>query len=504
MVNQIKDRYQAYFTTSEPIVEYMVQMLQVSSSDLILEPSAGHGSFVDAVLAHAPTVHIDAYELHENSVLELKRRYSEEANISVFHANTLVQRGFGPNDLTMDVYDRIIANPPYGAWLDYSERDVFKGLYPGIYAKETYALFLALCVRLLKPGGRLVFIIPETFLTLHRHVYLREILLTQCKIQEIAIFPSSFFPGISFGYARLSIITLTKDPTRSECLSNSLTVKYGFSKPHMLIDLAAFDGTAVYRSQEEVYRASDHAFLLHETSLVTNLLHSSDCARLGDIAACVTGFYSGDDQRFLRHNSPSARSAKRYPQISDDLVTSSLSIEEKMIGIRGERKFVPIRKGGSAEYVALDKWYMDWSQDAVRHYRTDKKARFQNSQFYFQYGIGVPMVSSKRIKAALIRDELFDQSIVGIFPKDKSMAYYLLGLFNSATGNILVRTVNPSANNSANYLKKIPVIVPDEELLSEITRQITETIAHMENDLDVDLAAFRQNIDDTYQEIYGF
>jgi adenine-specific DNA-methyltransferase len=499
-----RDKYQAHFTNSAPITQYMVHMLQPRTGDLMLEPAAGHGVFVEAVLQQAPDIHIDAYELNETSFVELKGRFSDDERVSLINANTLLQSGFSLSDKSQCVYDRIIANPPYGAWLEYSERDCLKVLYPGIYTKETYALFLALCIRLLKDCGRLVFIIPETFLTLHRHSRLREILLTQCKVLEIAIFPSHFFPGASFQYAKLSIITLEKTSSREACLNNTLSARYEFSKPEMLLDANGFDGVNVCRSQGEVYQAADHAFLLHEMPTVTNILHSA-AMRLGDIADCVTGFYSGDDQRFLRHNSPDARSAKRYPQIGDDLVTFLPTNEQKITGIRGERKFVPIRKGGSAEYVSRDRWFMDWSCEAVRHYKTDKKARYQNAQYYFQQGIGVPMVSSKRVKAALIRGELFDQSIVGIFPRDRELIFYLLGLFNSATGNTLVRTVNPSANNSANYLKKIPIVIPDPPLLSEITRRVSGLVAEMDSVSSYpDLISFRENIDEAFKGIYGF
>ena len=501
MVTRSRDRYQAHFTSSEPIIEYMVKMLQPSAGHLVLEPAAGHGSFIQAVLDAAPDVQVDAYELHEDSFLELKTRYLDDSRVSLIHANTLIQDGFGTSHRSHDVYDRIIANPPYGAWLEYSERDRLKIIYPGIYAKETYALFLALCIRLLKPGGRLVFIIPETFLTLHSHSCLRQLLLTQCKIQEIAIFPSHFFPGISFGYAKLSIITLEKSSSAESSLDHVLSVRSSFSQPRMLLDVGSFDGKAICRRQGEIYQSPDHAFLLSDVPAVSRILESSSL-RLGDVAECVTGFYSGDDQRFLRHDSPEARSAKRYPQISGDMVTFSPTDEEKMIGIRGDRHFVPIRKGGSAEYIATERWFMDWSQEAVRHYKTDRKARYQNSQYYFREGIGVPMVSSRRVKAALIRGELFDQSIVGIFPRDAGLILFLLGLLNSATGNSLIRTVNPSANNSANYLKKIPIIIPSSAELASISSQVAGFIAAFEAGCEVE--AFRQAMDQVFSQIYGF
>ena len=45
-------------------------------------------------------------------------------------------------------------------------KENFKKLYPNSYVKETYSLFLELCLRLLKPNGILTFILPDTFMSL--------------------------------------------------------------------------------------------------------------------------------------------------------------------------------------------------------------------------------------------------------------------------------------------------------------------------------------------------
>lgn len=94
-------------------------------------------------------------------------------------------------------------------------------------------------------------------------------------------------------------------------------------------------------------------------------------------------------------------------------------------GIDGPSYFIPVVKGGAIKYYKPDHWYMNWSRIAVKHYKTDKKARFQNPSFYFKQGVGIPMVSSTRITGALIENKLFDQSIVGVFPRDSKWLYFL-------------------------------------------------------------------------------
>ena len=91
------------------------------------------------------------------------------------------------------------------------------------------------------------------------------------------------------------------------------------------------------------------------------------------------------------------------------------------------------------------------------------------------------MISSSHITAALIEQKLFDQSIVGIFPRDKEWLYYLLAFFNSPVCNKLIRTINPSTNNPANYLKKIPFVSPSKKKLQQINEIVTNVISRLKN-----------------------
>src|SRR5690606_29430617 len=324
-----------------------------------------------------------------------------------------------------------------------------------------YGLFLYRCIELLKEDGILSFIIPDTFLNLHMHKALRNHILTKTRIVELALFPSSFFPGVNFGYANLSIITLRKKSNYKECLQNVFTVVNGFNDVEQLIEVAFSDLKKYSFKQEDVLNNPDHAFLIAENSNVLKLINQSKF-KVGDIADCVTGFYSGDDKRFLQVISPELKNGKNYDLVNAETINTDYKKNAGILnGIENEQHFLPIVKGGNTKYLKPESWFVNWSKEAVQHYKTDKKARFQNPKYYFKFGIGVPMISSSSITASLIENKLFDQSIVGIFPKDESLTYYLLAFFNSPTCNKLIRTINPTANNPANYIKKIPLIIPE-------------------------------------------
>ncbi|UUF81121.1 BREX-1 system adenine-specific DNA-methyltransferase PglX (plasmid) [Xanthomonas oryzae pv. oryzae] len=73
--------------------------------------------------------------------------------------------------------------------------------------------------------------------------------------------------------------------------------------------------------------------------------------------------------------------------------------------------------------------------------------------------------------ATIMNKQVFDQSIVGIFPKEEFVShfYYMLAFLNSDIANKLIHTINPTVNNSANYLKKLPIILPDHNKYTKIT-----------------------------------
>jgi adenine-specific DNA-methyltransferase len=255
--------------------------------------------------------------------------------------------------------------------------------------------------------------------------------------------------------------------------------------------------------QKEIFDNPDHAFLIADNHNVAHAINHTK-VKIGDIADCVTGFYSGDDKTFLKVNSIDLKNGKNYELVDENSINRNYrNIPNILDGIDGERHFLPMVKGGNIKYLKPEGWFMNWSTEAVKHYKNDKKARFQNPQYYFRYGVGIPMISSSSITASLIENKLFDQSIVGVFPKDESLTYYLLAFFNSPTCNLLIRTINPSTNNPANYIKKIPFMMPDEKTLQMVTGKVREIIESIKTTGKYEVG-IEEEIDGIFQGIYGF
>ncbi len=463
----------SYYTESDPILSYMVSRLDVQDGDLILEPCAGDGVFIEKIVDSLPAqnYNIEALDLNPEAIEKLYSRFNQ-SNINIRQADTLL-------DLTLDLYaninghyTKIIGNPPYGAWQEYDKRTILKKLY-GSYAKETYALFIQRGVDLLKENGKLVFIVPDTFLALHMHKDTREKILKNTKIEEILLIPSKFFPGVNFGYSNLCIISLVK--TKITENHRIKIIKVNKNIDH-LYDIAQLKYVLADEfeevPQEKILNSLDYSFFLGGNTKIRKLINESQTT-LGNIADCVTGFCSGENKNFYKPISSALKGVKDYEAVDQTEVELNYLEQTNILsGLTNGKIFIPILKGGGSVFTKPTDWFVRWDKNTVNHYHNNKKSRFQNATYYFREGIGVPMVKSSKFNAFLLEKRLFDQSIVGIFPKDEKHLLYILAFLNSEVCNRILKVINHTANNSANYLKKLPIIIED-DYFQEINNLVT-------------------------------
>jgi len=114
----------------------------------------------------------------------------------VRHHNTLARPyvSYGQSDRV----DIIVTNPPFGG----REEDGIESNFPAHFrTKETANLFLALFIRLLKPGGRAAIVLPDGSLFGEGvKTRLKEHLLAECNLHTIVRLPNSVFkPYASIG-----------------------------------------------------------------------------------------------------------------------------------------------------------------------------------------------------------------------------------------------------------------------------------------------------------------
>lgn len=111
----MKEIYQAYYTNSDIITDYMISRLELKSSDTILEPSVGEGVFIDKILDFFPDIDITTYDIDPYSKKVMDQKYKNKKNVKSYESDTLLDIDLDFREMVDDGFDKIIGNPPYGS-----------------------------------------------------------------------------------------------------------------------------------------------------------------------------------------------------------------------------------------------------------------------------------------------------------------------------------------------------------------------------------------------------
>ena len=274
----------------------------------------------------------------------------------------------------------------------------------------------------------------------------------ETTITEIIQFPSKRFETVNFGYGNLCIIAGNKGPNSGADQAKWSDAK----KSDAPLRLELFEKSEIVSNS--FFRTAIKDGWIHPSTKKAIRLPKKAVA-LGEIAECRTGIYTGDNGRFCAYdaNNPPKRANGHSIDWSKQLRAEPLNADERERGLAGKRCYVPFVRGGHRSPFEQTRHAINWSVDAVSYYGTDKKARLQNHTFYFRSGLAIPMVTSGRLSASLMERAIFDQGVVGVFPHDERMLSFLLLYLNSQCVTNYKKMISPSANNSANYIKKLPV-----------------------------------------------
>lgn len=214
------------FRTPRHIIQLMVELTAPKPGDVICDPACGTAGFLVAageyLRAHHPEI------LHDQ---KLKADFHEHAFHGFDFDNTMLRIG-SMNMLLHGVenpdiryrdslaqdhageeerYTLVLANPPFAGSLDYE--NTAKDLQAIVKTKKTELLFLALFIRLLKPGGRAAVIVPDGVLfgSSNAHKTLRQMLIEEQKLDAVISLPS----GVFRPYAGVSTAILLFTKTNS-------------------------------------------------------------------------------------------------------------------------------------------------------------------------------------------------------------------------------------------------------------------------------------------------
>jgi len=214
------------FRTPRHIIRLMVEMVAPQPTDIICDPACGTAGFLmtagEYLRERHPEILRDA-KLKEHFHHQMFHGFDFDNTMLRIGSMNMLLHGVENPDIRYrdslaqdhageeEKYTLVLANPPFAGSLDYE--NCAKDLLQIVKTKKTELLFLALFLRLLKPGGRAAVIVPEGVLfgSSTAHKTLRKILVEDQKLDAIVSLPG----GVFRPYAGVSTAILVFTKTNS-------------------------------------------------------------------------------------------------------------------------------------------------------------------------------------------------------------------------------------------------------------------------------------------------
>jgi len=276
------------FRTPRHIIKMMVELMAPKPADVICDPACGTAGFLVAsaeylIREYATKIFADAgLQAHFNEsafngfdfdstmlrIGSMNMILHGVENPHITNKDSLAEEHAGDDEK----YTLILANPPFAGSLDYE--NCAKDLQKIVKTRKTELLFVALFLRLLKPGGRAAVIVPDGVLfgssTAHRT--LRKILVENQKLDAIISMPSGVFKP----YAGVSTAILCFTKTNSGGTDNVWFYDMradGFSLDDKRNEVAANDIPDILlrwkdRTGETQRKRTDQSFLVPKADIV--------------------------------------------------------------------------------------------------------------------------------------------------------------------------------------------------------------------------------------------
>jgi type I restriction enzyme M protein len=214
------------FRTPRHVIRLMVEMTTPRPGDIICDPACGTAGFLisagEYLREHNPEIfrnekqkaHFHHLAFHgfdfDNTMLRIGSMNMLLHGVEkpdIRYRDSLAQDHAGEEER----YSLVLANPPFAGSLDYET--TAKDLQQIVKTKKTELLFLALFLRLLKPGGRAAVIVPDGVLfgSSNAHKTLRRMLIEDQKLDAVISMPGGVFKP----YAGVSTAILVFTKTNS-------------------------------------------------------------------------------------------------------------------------------------------------------------------------------------------------------------------------------------------------------------------------------------------------
>jgi type I restriction enzyme M protein len=212
------------FFTPQNGIELLVSMIDPQPGERVIDPACGAGGFLAAVASHLYDNGVSRDNIASHVIGIDKDAYLAQLAATrlalltlqpgqVYCADSLAWTDENGQTLSLPYtgsYDVILTNPPFGKRIVAASQQIQKGFALGYKWKKgrdgryyqtnhmlksapPQILFVEKCLELLKPGGRLGIVVPESMITSKTYAHVVEYMRSQGQIKTVIGLPEEFF-----------------------------------------------------------------------------------------------------------------------------------------------------------------------------------------------------------------------------------------------------------------------------------------------------------------------
>lgn len=216
------------FRTPQHIRSMMVSIIDPKPGERICDPACGTAGFLISAAEHIRDTHgpgmsgdeWDSFAGANGASPQFSGFETDQTMLRISTMNLMLHGVDAPDVRYLDsvskangicdAYDVVLANPPFTGSVDVE--DIDKSLRGIVDSKQTELLFVALFLRMLKPGGRCACIVPNGVLfrsNAKAYGQLRKELVENQKLEAIIYMPSGVFKPYSGVSTAVLVFTKT-------------------------------------------------------------------------------------------------------------------------------------------------------------------------------------------------------------------------------------------------------------------------------------------------------
>jgi len=359
-------------------------------------------------------------------------------------------------------YDVATANPPFTDSSDFGDElktfidSNYK--YPLKFNINLYATFIKRCFELTNDYGRIAMIHPYSFMFIKTFEDVRKLMIEKTQIEILADWGLDRVHIFAGGYASApAIYVLNKRLSNTKSLFFQLTngLQEKAKKPTFFKALDDYqkgvDNKYTYELEQDEFKIIKSFPLIYWIS--EDFRDKFKRKSIDDFFKVAVGLMTGNNLKFLRFN---------WEIAAEDI---SLNYSED------KKRWIPYQKGGP-----FQKWYgNNW---LVVDYKDDGEnlASKSNSSYYFRKGITYSALGSGSFRY-LEDNNIFDIGGSCIFSDDFTNVEYSIALLNSKVVSYIAKCFNPTVNTQVGDLKRVPFVVPNENIEKDVASLATQNIS---------------------------